>query len=63
MIASKAKSFAQKLGDALQRGKTVVKTAFIEADKKVQAAIKTLMEYKWIPGKRYEMAGSLHCLQ
>nr|WP_242217370.1 WXG100 family type VII secretion target [Bacillus cereus group sp. BfR-BA-01380] len=59
MITSKAKSFVQKLGDALHRGKTVVKTAFLEADKKVQAAIKTLMEYKWIPGtgKAYAIPG------
>ncbi|WP_396021640.1 pre-toxin TG domain-containing protein [Bacillus cereus group sp. BfR-BA-01380] len=59
MIASKAKSFVQKLGDALHKGKTVVKTTFLEADKKVQAAIKTLMEYKWIPGtgKAYAIPG------
>ncbi|WP_242217385.1 hypothetical protein [Bacillus cereus group sp. BfR-BA-01380] len=59
MIALKAKSFVQKLGDALHKGKTVVKTIFLEADKKVQAAIKTLMEYKWIPGtgKEYAIPG------
>ncbi|WP_396021641.1 hypothetical protein [Bacillus cereus group sp. BfR-BA-01380] len=59
MIASKAKSFVQKLGDALHKGKTVVKTTFLEANKKVQAAIKTLMEYKWIPGtgKAYAIPG------
>ncbi|WP_242217399.1 hypothetical protein [Bacillus cereus group sp. BfR-BA-01380] len=51
IITSKAKSFVQKLGDALHKGKTVVKTTFLEASKKVQAAIKTLMEYKWISGK------------
>ncbi|WP_242217391.1 hypothetical protein [Bacillus cereus group sp. BfR-BA-01380] len=59
MVVSKAKSFVQKLGGALHKGKTVVKTTFLEANKKVQAAIKTLMEYKWIPGtgKEYAIPG------
>ncbi|WP_242217376.1 hypothetical protein [Bacillus cereus group sp. BfR-BA-01380] len=55
----KEKSFVQKLGDAPHKGKTVVKTTFLEANKKVQAAIKTIIEYKWIPGtgKAYAIPG------
>ncbi|MDM5154708.1 hypothetical protein QUF88_12965 [Bacillus sp. DX1.1] len=49
-VTSKTKSLVNKVGDLWNKGKTTVKNAFVQADKKIQHAIKTLVEYKWIPG-------------
>ncbi|MDM5154750.1 hypothetical protein QUF88_13220 [Bacillus sp. DX1.1] len=43
-------SKANKIGDLWNKGKTTVKKALVQSDKKIQHAIKTLVEYKWIPG-------------
>ncbi|WJE54710.1 nucleotidyltransferase domain-containing protein [Bacillus cereus] len=44
-VASKTKSFADKVGDLWNKGKIKVKTDFIEADKAFRYAIKKLGEY------------------
>ena len=57
-VASKAKGLANKVGDLWNKGKTTVKNTFVQADKKIQHAIKTLLEYEWIPGGHaFSMAG------
>ncbi len=57
-VASKAKGLANKVGDLWNKGKTTVKNTFVQADKKLQHAIKTLVEYEWIPGGHaFSMAG------
>ncbi|MBY0595219.1 hypothetical protein K4569_01820 [Bacillus bingmayongensis] len=42
-------SKANKIGDLWNKGKITVKNAFVQADKKIYHAIKTFVEYKWIP--------------
>ncbi|OPD59870.1 WXG100 family type VII secretion target [Bacillus anthracis] len=58
-VASTAKGFADKIGSLWNKGATTVKTTFLQGNKKIQHAVKTLMEYKWIPGegKGFAMAG------
>ncbi|MDM5154711.1 deaminase domain-containing protein [Bacillus sp. DX1.1] len=51
-LASKAKGLGNKVGDLWNKGKTKVKNVFIEADKAFKHAVKTLMEFDWIPGGR-----------
>ncbi|AJH61452.1 WXG100 family type VII secretion target [Bacillus cereus] len=58
-VASTAKGFADKIGSLWNKGATTVKTTFLQGNEKIQHAVKTLMEYKWIPGegKGFAMAG------
>ena len=58
-VASTAKGFADKIGSLWNKGATTVKTTFLQENEKIQHAVKTLMEYKWIPGvgKAYVMPG------
>ncbi len=58
-VASTAKGFADKIGTLWNKGATTVKTTFLQGNEKIQHAVKTLMEYKWIPGvgKAYVMPG------
>ncbi len=58
-VASTAKGFADKIGSLWNKGATTVKTTFLQANEKIQHAVKTLLEYKWIPGvgKAYVMPG------
>ncbi|HGA0510315.1 TPA: WXG100 family type VII secretion target [Bacillus pacificus] len=58
-VASTAKGFADKIGSLWNKGATTVKTTFLQRNEKIQHAVKTLMEYKWIPGegKGFAMAG------
>ncbi|HDR7280856.1 MULTISPECIES: WXG100 family type VII secretion target [Bacillus cereus group] len=58
-VASTAKGFADKIGSLWNKGATTVKTTFLQGNEKIQHAVKTLMEYKWIPGvgKAYVMPG------
>ncbi|MDA1798024.1 WXG100 family type VII secretion target [Bacillus cereus group sp. BY6-1LC] len=58
-VASTAKGFADKIGNLWNKGATTVKTTFLQGNEKIQHAVKTLMEYKWIPGvgKAYVMPG------
>ncbi|PGL35864.1 type VII secretion protein [Bacillus cereus] len=58
-LASTAKGFADKIGSLWNKGATTVKTTFLQGNEKIQHAVKTLLEYKWIPGegKGFAMAG------
>ncbi|MGG0122352.1 WXG100 family type VII secretion target [Bacillus paranthracis] len=58
-VASTAKGFADKIGNLWNKGATTVKTTFLQGNEKIQHAVKTLMEYKWIPGegKGFAIAG------
>lgn len=58
-VASTAKGFADKIGSLWNKGATTVKTTFLQGNEKIQHAVKTLLEYKWIPGlgKAYVMPG------
>lgn len=58
-VASTAKGFAEKIGSLWNKGATIVKTTFLQGNEKIQHAVKTLLEYKWIPGegKGFAMAG------
>ncbi|HDR4564353.1 WXG100 family type VII secretion target [Bacillus paranthracis] len=58
-VASTAKGFAYKIGSLWNKGATTVKTTFLQGNEKIQHAVKTLMEYKWIPGegKGFAIAG------
>ncbi len=58
-VASTAKGFADKIGSLWNKGATTVKTSFLQGNEKIQHAVKTLLEYKWIPdeGKGFAMAG------
>ena len=58
-VASTAKGFAEKIGSLWNKGATIVKTTFLQGNEKIQHAVKTLLEYKWIPGvgKAYVMPG------
>ena len=58
-VASTAKGFADKIGSLWNKGATTVKTTFLQENEKIQHAVKTLMEYKWIPGegKGFAIAG------
>ncbi|MGZ7149696.1 WXG100 family type VII secretion target [Bacillus sp. BC08] len=58
-VASTAKGFADKIGSLWNKGATTVKTTFLQGNEKIQHAVKTLLEYKWIPGegKGFAMAG------
>ncbi|SFK76323.1 WXG100 family type VII secretion target [Bacillus sp. 5mfcol3.1] len=58
-VASTAKGFADKIGNLWNKGATTVKTTFLQGNEKIQHAVKTLLEYKWIPGegKGFAMAG------
>ncbi|MDA2311166.1 WXG100 family type VII secretion target [Bacillus cereus] len=58
-VASTAKGFADKIGSLWNKGATTVKTTLLQGNEKIQHAVKTLMEYKWIPGegKGFAMAG------
>ncbi|PKG00234.1 hypothetical protein CW365_00195 [Bacillus cereus] len=58
-VASTAKGFADKIGSLWNKGATTVKTTFLQGNEKIQHAVKTLMEYKWIPGegKGFAIAG------
>ncbi|UNP78337.1 WXG100 family type VII secretion target [Bacillus nitratireducens] len=58
-VASTAKGFADKIGSLWNKGATTVKTTFLQGNEKIQRAVKTLLEYKWIPGegKGFAMAG------
>ncbi|HHZ5407409.1 TPA: HNH/ENDO VII family nuclease, partial [Bacillus cereus] len=58
-VASTAKGFADKIGSLWNKGATTVKTTVLQGNEKIQHAVKTLMEYKWIPGegKGFAMAG------
>ncbi len=58
-VASTAKGFADKIGSLWNKGATTVKTTFLQGNEKIQHAVKTLMDYKWIPGegKGFAMAG------
>ncbi|UJA81565.1 WXG100 family type VII secretion target, partial [Bacillus cereus] len=46
-------------GSLWNKGATTVKTTFLQGNEKIQHAVKTLLEYKWIPGegKGFAMAG------
>ncbi|HFK1433245.1 TPA: WXG100 family type VII secretion target [Bacillus cereus] len=58
-VASTAKGFADKIGNLWNKGATTVKTTFLQGNEKIQHAVKTLLEYKWIPGegKGFAIAG------
>ncbi|MFJ8413914.1 WXG100 family type VII secretion target [Bacillus paramycoides] len=58
-VTSTAKGFANKIGSLWNKGATTVKTTFLQGNEKIQHAVKTLLEYKWIPGvgKAYVMPG------
>lgn len=58
-VASTAKGFADKIGSLWNKGATTVKTTLLQGNEKIQHAVKTLLEYKWIPGvgKAYIMSG------
>ncbi|MBG9837977.1 MULTISPECIES: WXG100 family type VII secretion target [Bacillus cereus group] len=58
-VASTAKGLANKIGNLWNKGTTTVKTTFLQGNEKIQHAVKTLLEYKWIPGegKGFAMAG------
>ncbi|WP_342719241.1 WXG100 family type VII secretion target [Bacillus paramycoides] len=58
-VASTAKGFADKIGSLWNKGATTVKTTLLQGNEKIQHAVKTLLEYKWIPGegKGFAMAG------
>ncbi|MGE1009347.1 WXG100 family type VII secretion target [Bacillus cereus] len=58
-VASTAKGFADKIGSLCNKGATTVKTTVLQGNEKIQHAVKTLLEYKWIPGegKGFAMAG------
>ncbi|MBG9714129.1 hypothetical protein ABD96_08130, partial [Bacillus cereus] len=58
-VASTAKGLANKIGNLWNKGTTTVKTTFLQGNEKIQHAVKTLLEYKWIPGlgKAYVMPG------
>ncbi|MCU5113122.1 WXG100 family type VII secretion target [Bacillus wiedmannii] len=58
-VATTAKGFADKIGSLWNKGATTVKTTFLQGNEKIQHAVKTLLEYKWIPGegKGFAMAG------
>ncbi len=58
-VASTAKGFADKIGSLWNKGATTVKTTFLRGNEKIQYAVKTLLEYKWIPGlgKAYVVPG------
>ncbi len=58
-VASTAKGFADKIGNLWNKGATTVKTTFLQGNEKTQHAVKTLLEYKWIPGegKGFAIAG------
>ncbi|HFF3188848.1 MULTISPECIES: WXG100 family type VII secretion target [Bacillus] len=58
-VASTAKGFADKIGSLWNKGATTVKTTVLQGNEKIQHAVKTLLEYKWIPGegKGFAMAG------
>ncbi|HDR7965907.1 WXG100 family type VII secretion target [Bacillus pacificus] len=58
-VASTAKGFADKIGSLWNKGATTVKTTFLQGNEKIQHAVKTLMEYKWISGegKGFAIAG------
>ncbi|RAN86871.1 type VII secretion protein [Bacillus sp. SRB_28] len=58
-VASTAKGFADKIGSLWNKGATTVKTTFLQGNQQIQHAVKTLLEYKWIPGvgKAYVMPG------
>ncbi len=58
-VASTAKGFADKIGSLWNKGATTVKTTFLQGNEKIQHAVKTLLEYKWIPGegKGFAMTG------
>ncbi|TBX78395.1 WXG100 family type VII secretion target [Bacillus mycoides] len=58
-VASTAKGFADKIGSLWNKGATTVKTTLLQGNEKIQHAVKTLLEYKWIPGvgKVYIMSG------
>ncbi|AJG59558.1 hypothetical protein AW22_2441 [Bacillus cereus D17] len=58
-VASTAKGFADKIGNLWNKGATTVKTTFLQGNEKIQHAVKTLLEYKWIPGegKGFTIAG------
>ncbi|MFJ8239035.1 WXG100 family type VII secretion target [Bacillus tropicus] len=58
-VASTAKGFADKIGSLWNKGATTVKTSFLQGNEKIQHAVKTLLEYKWIPGlgKGFAIAG------
>ncbi|NKW86127.1 WXG100 family type VII secretion target [Bacillus cereus] len=58
-VASTAKGFADKIGSLWNKGATTVKTTVLQGNEKIQHAVKTLMEYKWIlgEGKGFAMAG------
>ncbi|GMR66795.1 MULTISPECIES: WXG100 family type VII secretion target [Bacillus] len=58
-VASTAKGFADKIGSLWNKGATTVKTTFLQGNEKIQHAVKTLLEYKWIPGegKGFAVAG------
>ena len=58
-VASTAKGFADKIGSLWNKGATTVKTTFLQGNEKIQHAVKTLLEYKWIPGegKGFAIAG------
>ncbi|EMX0193093.1 WXG100 family type VII secretion target [Bacillus cereus] len=58
-VASTAKGFADKIGSLWNKGTTTVKTTFLQGNEKIQHAVKTLLEYKWIPGlgKGFAIAG------
>lgn len=58
-VASTAKGFADKIGNLWNKGATTVKTTVLQGNEKIQHAVKTLLEYKWIPseGKGFAMAG------
>ncbi|QWH00696.1 WXG100 family type VII secretion target [Bacillus mycoides] len=59
LVASTAKSFADKIGSLWNKGATTVKTTFLQGNQQIQHAVKILLEYKWIPGlgKAYVMPG------
>ncbi|MCB4844345.1 WXG100 family type VII secretion target [Bacillus tropicus] len=58
-VASTAKGFADKIGNLWNKGATTVKTTVLQGNEKIQHAVKTLLEYKWIPGegKGFAIAG------
>lgn len=58
-VASTAKGFADEIGSIWKKGAATVKTTFLQGNEKIQHAVKTLLEYKWIPGegKGFAMAG------
>ncbi|WP_242308366.1 WXG100 family type VII secretion target [Bacillus cereus group sp. BfR-BA-01524] len=58
-VASTTKGLANKIGSLWNKGATTVKTTFLQGNEEIQHAVKTLLEYKWIPGlgKAYVMPG------